>query len=78
MTTLSTQYQFYKKHFMIIEVLWETKASLLPSFSFTSPFLHPPLHALISMDENVTSFHIPYSCWPPSDVPTNENHYVFM
>jgi hypothetical protein len=34
--------------------------------------------ALISMDATMISFHIPYSCWPPSDVNTNENHYIFM
>jgi hypothetical protein len=33
----------------------------LPSFRLTSPSLHPPTHALISMDAIVTSFHTPYS-----------------
>jgi hypothetical protein len=50
---------------------------LLPSFHLASPSLHPPTLALISMDAIVTSFHIPYSYWPPSGVTTNENHYNF-
>jgi hypothetical protein len=28
------------------------------------------------MATTVTSFHTPYSCWPPSGVTTNENHYL--
>jgi len=77
MKTLSTQYQFYKVLFLIIEVLWATKALLLPIFRLVSPSLHPPTFALISMDVTVTSFHSPYSCWPPSGVTSNENHYNF-
>jgi hypothetical protein len=75
MTTLSTQYQSYKIFFLIIEVLWATKALLLPIFCLASPSLHPPALALVSMVVIVTSFHTPYSYWPPSDVTTNENHY---
>jgi hypothetical protein len=29
----------------------------------------------ISMVATMTSFHVPYACWPPSGVITNENHY---
>jgi hypothetical protein len=50
-----------------------TIAKLSPRFSF----LHPPTSTLISMDVTMTSFHTPYSCWPPSRVATNENHYNF-
>jgi hypothetical protein len=75
MTTLSTQYQSYKVFFLIIEVLWVTKALLLPSFHLVSPSLHPPAPALISMAATMTSFHIPYSYWLPSGATTNENHY---
>jgi hypothetical protein len=57
MTTLSTQYQSYKVLFLIIEVLWATKALLLLSFHLVFPFLHPPTPALVSMDSIVTSFH---------------------
>jgi hypothetical protein len=74
MTTLSTQYQFYRVLLWIIDVPWATKTLLLPSF-YLAPFLHPPTLVLISMDAIVTSFHTPYSCWPPSGVITNENHY---
>ncbi len=77
MTTLSTHYQSYKVFFLIIKVLWATKALLLPSFDLTSPFLHPPALTLISMDATATSFHTPYSCWPPRGVIINENHFNF-
>jgi hypothetical protein len=77
MTTLSTQYQSYKLLYLIIEVLWATKALLLPSFCLVSPSLHPPTLALVSMDAIMTSFHIPYPYWPPSGVIINENHYNF-
>jgi hypothetical protein len=49
----------------------------LRSFCLTSPSLHPPTPTLISMDATMTSFHIPYSRWPPSAITTNENHYNF-
>jgi hypothetical protein len=75
MTTLSTQYQSYKVLFFIIEVLWATKALLLPNFGLAFPSLHPPTPTLVSMVAVVTSFHTPYSSWPPSGVITNENHY---
>ncbi len=78
MTTLSTQYQSYKVFFLIIKVFWAKKALLLPSFRLTSPSLHPLGPTLISMDATSTSFHTPYSYWPPSGVTTNENHYIFM
>jgi hypothetical protein len=68
MTTLLTQYQSYKVLFLIIEVLWVTKVLLLPSFHLAAPSLHPPTLALVLMDATVTSFHIPYSCWPSSSV----------
>jgi hypothetical protein len=29
------------------------------------------------MDATATSFHTPYSCWPPSGVIINENHFNF-
>jgi len=61
MTTLLTKYQSYKVLFLIIEVLWATKALLLPSFHLASPSLHPPMLALDSMNVVVTSFHTPYS-----------------
>jgi hypothetical protein len=77
MTTLSTQYQSYKVLFLIIEVLWATKAILLPSFHLAFPSLHQLMLALVSMDVIVTSFHIPYSYWPPNGVTINENHYNF-
>jgi hypothetical protein len=77
MTKLSTQYQFYKVLFLIIKVLWATETLLLPSFHLASPSIHPPASALVSMDATVTSFHIPYSCWPPSGVTINENHHNF-
>ncbi len=77
MTSLSTQYQYYKVLFLIIEVLWATNALLLRSFCLTSPSLHPPTPTLISMDATMNSFHIPYSRWPPSAITTNENHYNF-
>jgi len=78
MTTLSTQYQSYKVLFLIIKVLWATKALLLPTcFRSASPFLHPRTLAFVSMDATMTSFHTPYSYWTPSGVTTNENHYNF-
>jgi hypothetical protein len=77
MTTLSTQYQSYKVLFLIIKVFWAKKALLLPSFRLTSLSLHPLALTLISMDATTTSFHTPYSYWPPSGVTTNENHYNF-
>jgi hypothetical protein len=49
----------------------------LPSFHLASSSLHLLVLALISMDATVTSFHTPYSSWPPSRVTTNENHYNF-
>jgi hypothetical protein len=42
MITLLNQYQFYKFSFLIIELLWATKALLLPSFYLTSCFPNPP------------------------------------
>jgi hypothetical protein len=75
MTILSTQYQSYKVFFLIIEVLWATKALLLPSFRLASLSLHSLMPAFVSMVTIVTSFHTPYSCWPPIGVTTNENHY---
>jgi hypothetical protein len=78
MTTLSTQYQSYKIIFLIIEILWATKALLLSSFRLASPSLHPLVLALISLDAIVTSFHTPYSYWPPNGVTIDENHYIFM
>jgi hypothetical protein len=78
MTTLSTQYQSYKVLFLIIKVLWATKALLLPTcFCLAYPSLHPPTLAFVSMDAPLTSFHTPYSYWPPSGVTTYENHYNF-
>jgi hypothetical protein len=74
MTTLSTQYQSYKVFFLIIKILWATKALLLPNFCLASPFLHQLMPTFISMAIVVT-FHTPHSCWPPSDVIGNENHY---
>ncbi len=76
MTSLSTQYQSYKVFFLIIKVLWATKALLLPRFCLASS-LQPPAPTLVSMDATMTSFHTPHSCWPPSGVTTNENHYNF-
>jgi hypothetical protein len=66
--TLSTQNQSYKVFFLIIKVIWATEALLLPSFCLVSPFLHPLVLALVSMDAIVTSLHTPYSCWPPNGV----------
>jgi hypothetical protein len=76
MTTLSTQYQSYKILLLIIKVLWATEALLLPSFHLASPFLHPLVPTLISFATTVTSFHTPNSCWPPSGVIRNGNHYL--
>jgi hypothetical protein len=75
MTRLSTHYQSYKVLFLIIEVHWATNALLLPNFHLASPSLHSLVHALVSMTIAMTSFHTPYSYWPPSGVTTNENHY---
>jgi hypothetical protein len=75
MTTLSTQYQSYKVFFLIIEVLWATNALILPNFHLASLSLHLLVHALVSMTRTMTSFHTPYSYWPPNGVTINENHY---
>ncbi len=74
MTTLSNQFQSYKAIFLIIEVLWATKALLLPSFCLAFPSLNPPTPALVSMATTMTSFHT-HSYWPPSGVIINENGY---
>jgi hypothetical protein len=50
-----------------------TIAKLLPSFSFFTPTI-TYTHL---MDATMTSFHIPYSCWPLNGVTINENHHNF-
>ncbi len=77
MTTLSTHYQSCKVLFLIIKVLWATKALLLLNFHLASPSLHPPMLELVSMDAIMTSFHTPHSYWPPYGVTTTENDYNF-